>query len=57
MHGQFTFLGIAAAERRAAQRAAFARLANPEPEDVLAFADACWRQPEREYSCPVTGVV
>jgi 3-methyladenine DNA glycosylase AlkD len=49
MRGRFAFLGIAAPQRRAAQRAVFAGLAKPEPADVLAFADACWEQPEREY--------
>jgi 3-methyladenine DNA glycosylase AlkD len=49
MRGRFAFLGIAAPQRRAAQRAVFAGLATPEPADVLAFADACWEQPEREY--------
>ena len=48
MKGHFAFLGLPSAERRAAQKEALGDWKEPTPEDLAAFARACWAQDERE---------
>jgi 3-methyladenine DNA glycosylase AlkD len=48
MKNRFVFLGVPSPDRRAAQRLALAELATASGDDLLAFAEACWREPERE---------
>jgi len=49
MRGQFSFLGIQTAARRALQKAALAGLPAPGEADLAAFARALYALPEREY--------
>jgi 3-methyladenine DNA glycosylase AlkD len=49
MRDQFDFVGIQNAARTAIARDAVAGLAPPGPDDLLAFAHACWARPERDY--------
>ena len=55
---QFPFLGVASKERRAAQKATLGLLGQQEKEtgavevaadELVAFAEECWRQDEREF--------
>jgi 3-methyladenine DNA glycosylase AlkD len=48
MKGQFRFLGVPSPERRAAQKPTLAELGDVSGDDLLAFAEACWNEPERE---------
>jgi len=45
---QFEFFGVQAGPRRQAQRGVVKELADASPEQLLAFADACWQRPQRE---------
>lgn len=45
----FAVFGIKSAPRRAAQKPLLAELAEADGDEVLDFARACWRQPEREF--------
>lgn len=49
MRGEFPFLGIQTAERRALQKAALADLPEPSQADLGAFARALYALSEREY--------
>ena len=49
MKDQFPFLGIAAPDRRRAQREALGDWRTPAAEELAAFARACWAEDEREY--------
>lgn len=49
MRDRFPFLGVSSPERRRAQRDWIARLRTAPIDDVLAAAEACWREPEREF--------
>ena len=49
MKNQFTFLGVTAPERRRAIKAVIAHAKGAEPAEVMAFADSCWAEPEREF--------
>ncbi|MEL7210380.1 MAG: DNA alkylation repair protein [Actinomycetota bacterium] len=48
MKDHFAFHGVTAAERRKVQRAVLGDWREPEPDDVVAFALACWEVDERE---------
>lgn len=48
MKHQFSFLGIASAPRRAAQKAVLDELASASGDELIAFAQACWAQEPRE---------
>jgi 3-methyladenine DNA glycosylase AlkD len=48
MKDHFPFLGVVAPDRRAAQRSSLDRLAGLDGDGLLAVADACWQEPERE---------
>jgi 3-methyladenine DNA glycosylase AlkD len=49
MRDQFQFFGLPAPAVRAIERAAFAGLPRPTPDDLRAVALACWERPEREF--------
>ncbi|MGF1598681.1 MAG: DNA alkylation repair protein [Acidimicrobiales bacterium] len=49
MKNHFPFLGLSTAVRRAAQRPTLSALAAASGDELIAFADACWAQPEREF--------
>jgi len=49
MRGQFPFLGIETAQRRAFQKTALSVLPAPAEPDLTAFARALYELPEREY--------
>lgn len=49
MKHQFPFLGIAAPARRAAQKPTLDALTGAPGDLLIAFADACWAEPEREF--------
>ena len=48
MKHHFPFLGVPTPARRAAQKPTLDTLAGADGEAVLALAEACWREPERE---------
>ena len=48
MKGHFPFFGVQAGARRAAHRPVVASLAGASGDELVAFADACWAEPERE---------
>ena len=54
MKDHFPFLGVKTPARRAAQRPTLAALAAATADDLLAFADACWAEPERELQYVAT---
>ena len=47
MKDRFAFFGIPSPERRALQRPVLGRW-QPEPDELVAFVDGAWREPERE---------
>ncbi len=49
MKHRFTFMGVAAPARRTAQKATIDALATVNGAALLAFARACWKEPEREF--------
>jgi len=49
MRDQFSFVGIATPMRVALQRDVVARFGPLGPDDLTAFASACWARDEREY--------
>lgn len=49
MQGHFAFLGVAAPARKAAQKPFLAAGRSASSAGLLAAADACWAQPEREF--------
>ena len=49
MRDKFPFLGVTSPERRRAQRDWMAGLRKAPIDDVIAAAEACWREPEREF--------
>lgn len=49
MKGQFAFLGVTSADRRKAAKPVTQWAKKAEPDDLLAFAEACWAEPEREF--------
>ena len=49
MKDQFSFLGVASPERRAAQREALGDWRAPTEEELSDFARACWAKYEREF--------
>ncbi len=49
MKEQFPFLGVQAGPRREAQRPLLNDLRGAPASDLLAFARACWDEPEREF--------
>jgi 3-methyladenine DNA glycosylase AlkD len=49
MKDQFSFLGVASPERRAAQREALGDWRAPTEEELSDFARACWAKDEREF--------
>lgn len=49
MRDRFPFLGVASPQRRRAQRDWMAGLRTAPIDDVIAAAQACWREPEREF--------
>jgi 3-methyladenine DNA glycosylase AlkD len=48
MRHRFAFLGVPAPDRRAAQRPTLAELGDASGDVLIDFAEACWREPERE---------
>lgn len=48
MKNQFPFFGVKAPQRRAVQREVLGDWRSPDPDELLAFADACWAADERE---------
>jgi 3-methyladenine DNA glycosylase AlkD len=49
MKDQFSFLGVASPERRAAQREALGDWRAPTEDELSDFARACWAKDEREF--------
>lgn len=49
MQHRFVFFGIKTPERRDAVRATIAAAKQADVNDLLDFADACWKEPEREF--------
>ena len=49
MKDQFSFLGVASPERRAAQREALGDWRAPTEDELSDFAGACWAKDEREF--------
>ena len=48
MKGHFRFYGVAAPERRWVQRDALGDWRDPDPDELVGFARACWAAEERE---------
>ncbi len=57
MKGHFSFLGIQAADRRAAQRPLLKALGTVSADELVEFADACWAEPEREFQYTATEAI
>ncbi len=55
MRDQFAFVGIPTPARVAIQREVMAALPPPGERDLVAFALACWKRPEREYQYAACG--
>jgi 3-methyladenine DNA glycosylase AlkD len=55
MRDQFPFVGIPTPARVAIQREAMTGLPPPAERDLVAFALACWKRPEREYQYAACG--
>jgi 3-methyladenine DNA glycosylase AlkD len=49
MKDQFAFFGVATPERRAALGPTMAVARRASGDELCAFADVCWQQPEREF--------
>ncbi len=49
MKDHFPYLGIKAGDRRQVQKPLLDELKGADAATLLAFAEACWAQPEREY--------
>lgn len=49
MKSRFEFFGVPAADRRGAQRPILAGLRRAPVGEIVAVADACWAEPEREF--------
>jgi len=49
MRDQFEYAGLPAPALRTVERAAFAGLPRPTPDDLRAFVLSCWERPEREF--------
>ncbi len=50
LRNQFPFLGIGARDRKVASRPTLVAAKTASPDELMAFAMACWREPEREFS-------
>ena len=55
MRDQFAFVGIPSPGRVAIEREVMAGLPPPGERDLVAFALACWKRPEREYQYAACG--
>ena len=50
LRNQFPFLGIGAKDRRAATRPTLVAAKTASTDELIAFAAACWEEPEREFA-------
>ncbi|MEZ5377044.1 MAG: DNA alkylation repair protein [Acidimicrobiales bacterium] len=57
MKGHFEFLGLPAAVRRSAQKPVLNASARASNSELLAFADACWDEDEREFQYTAADVL
>ena len=49
MRDQFEFLGVKSQPRKALSKPFFAAAKTASTDDLIAFVDACWAEPEREF--------
>ncbi len=57
MQGNFEFFGIPAAARRAAQKPTLTLAKSANGDELIAFARACWGEPEREFQLVAVDVL
>lgn len=50
MRNQFPFLGITSKDRKVASRPALVESKAATTDELMAFASACWHEPEREFA-------
>ena len=50
MRDRFPFLGVTSKERKVAIRPTLAAAKAATPDELMAFAAACWNEPEREFA-------
>lgn len=57
MQDHFEFLGLSAAVRRSAQKPLLLESASADNDELLAFAEACWRKNAREFQYAAVDVL